>query len=107
MGKNNGSVGLVSFQFRSILAFEVCGHLGWLRCPFLLGIPFGHVFEQVLIVWDLSPADWLAFWVVGFWATKEPRQGPRHDWRGTGNLGSVPSGLLRCSAAGFISSGAR
>ena len=62
---------LVSFQFNSISAFEVWT-FGLLECTFLLGIPFwafsGHVFEQMLIVW-----------VVVFWATKEPRQGPRRD----------------------------
>ena len=86
---------LVSFRF-SFDKFQHsrCGHLGWLKCTFLLDIPFGHVFEQMLIVW-----------VVGFWATRE--QGPRRDWRGPGNCGSFPSGLLRRSAAGFKSSGAR
>ena len=49
----------------------------------------------------------LIVWGVGFWATREPRQGPRREWRGPGNCGSVPSGLLRRSAVGFISSGAR
>ena len=44
---------------------------------------FGHVFEQMLIIW-----------VVGFWATREPRQGPRREWRGPGNCGSVPSGYF-------------
>ena len=62
-------------------------------CAFLLGM---WAFEQMPIVW-----------VVVYWATKEPRQGPRNDWCGPGNRGSVSSGLLRCSAVGFISSGTR
>ena len=33
-------------------------------------------------------------WHIGFWATREPRQGPRREWRGPGNCGSVPSGYL-------------
>ena len=71
---------LVSFQFHSISAFELWT-FGLLKCTSLLGIPFWHVFEQMLIVCG-----------VGFWAAREPRQGPRREWRGPGNCGSVPSG---------------
>ena len=99
--KNDGSAGLVSFQFRSISAFEV-----WTFGLAEMFFPFGHSFWAILLsIWAFE--QMLIVWVVGFWATKEPRQGPRSDWRGPGNRASVPSGLLRCSAVGFISSGRR
>ena len=90
---------LVSFQFHSISAFEVWT-FGLVECTFLLGIPFGHSLGMYLSKCSL-------FGVLVFWATREPRQGLRREWRGPGNCGSVPSGLLRRSAVGFISSGAR
>ena len=34
------------------------------------------------------------FGVLVFWATREPLQGPRREWRGPGNCGLVPSGYF-------------
>ena len=100
---------LVSFRF-SFDQFQHsrCGLLGWLKCPFLEN--FGHSFWAILLG---NTFGHMGLWAnahclgCGFWATKEPRQGPRSDWRGPENRGSVPSGLLRRSAVGFISSGVR
>ena len=77
---------LVSFQFHSISAFEVWT-FGLLECTFLLGIPFGHSLGMYLSKCPL-------FGVLFFWATREPRQSPRREWRGLGNCGSVPSGYF-------------
>jgi hypothetical protein len=72
-GKIDGSVGLVSFQFRSISAFEV-----WTFGLAEMFFPFGHSFWAILLsIWAFE--QMLIVWVVVFWATKEPRQGPRRD----------------------------
>ena len=59
-GKNNGSVGLVSFQFRLISAFEV-----WTFGLAEMFIPFGHSFWAILLgIWAFE--QMLIVWVVGF-----------------------------------------